>query len=505
LEGRLRTYIIVVVFLALLLPSCLELVSRPLRSEAFNPWPWARPGAYAVYTPVPAEIDVPDQVRKRWVKVNATINLRWVVVDVTPQGLLVNVTFEVPEIKYSTSKLFLVTFDGYFYDAETGECLGVWTFFRPPHTLIPGSKVPLAVKAPVAAAGPVEVEVLRPTPYDWFKTPRWSLLRVDGYVLVALRYRLALERIVRLDATTKYLKAMGDPEEVAEKIARAVAERYPQINSMILNDLPFVEGFKKYLLDGYLNVNYPPWGLCTANSYDLITGLAVSISVFVDFIDVVLSDDTMTAIGLPQFEYDYSAFARKRYFWLSEMAKLFGLSEEDVVKALGISEGYDEARINAHCFGLPSLLMDTNVFDLMSEAVAGGAEGTGTQTAATATTATSIPTSTATTTATTLQPPSPAETTTTAPQTTSTTPPNQTAQLPASTPTVTTTAPTAVATTQREAAPAQTASPSPTTRSPGAQQPSPKPAPSHVPVIAAVMLIVAGAAIYILGRARGSA
>ncbi len=349
--------------------------SRSMR--LYNPWPWARPGAYAVYTPIPIQIEENSET-----PINATLWLKWVITNVTPSGVYVRVYLMVPEINYNESKLFFVAYNGSFYDAKTMKYLGIWTLFRPPQTLIPGSKVLIAVKAPVAAAGPVKatVERLR-KPYFFFQLPGLKELDIYGYVLVALKYGLALERFVVVDATTKALKELGNYSVVAEKIAKALIEKYPELKSWKLYNprLPAVKGWEMWLE----NLLKAKWfsDLPTACTYDTITGLAISIDIDADIMSsyiTLLSDDTLTAIGIPKFAIEYSTMANPEGW--PNFFKLFNVSKNEVIKVLHVKGEFS----NVSLCGCDSLLLKTNVFSLMREAVVGaGTRGVTTSTSST--------------------------------------------------------------------------------------------------------------------------
>ena len=349
--------------------------SRSMR--LYNPWPWARPGAYAVYTPIPIQIEENSET-----PINATLWLKWVITNVTPSGVYVRVYLMVPEINYNESKLFFVAYNGSFYDAKTMKYLGIWTLFRPPQTLIPGSKVLIAVKAPVAAAGPVKatVERLR-KPYFFFQLPGLKELDIYGYVLVALKYGLALERFVVVDATTKALKELGNYSVVAEKIAKALIEKYPELKSWKLYNprLPAVKGWEMWL-ENLLKAKWVT-DLPTACMYDTITGLAIGINIYLDLMIsgmVLLSDDTLTAIGVPKLAMKYSA--EVRFGGWPNFFKLFNVSKNEVIKVLHVKGEFS----NVSLCGCDSLLLKTNVFSLMREAVVGaGTRGVTTSTSST--------------------------------------------------------------------------------------------------------------------------
>ena len=351
---------IMVLITALLVQLPTPVINAYARAPSYGTWPWARPGAYAVYilNGNISFIAPPGQASGRE---SSTLILEWRVVNVSDSGVLVDVQLRLPSINYSLRKRFIVTYDGAFYDARSRRFLGVWTLFRTPMSLVPGKRVLLAKTSPIAAAGAVQGIIERPRRlYMVASMKKGEVVYIENAVLPALRYGLVLERIVRVDS---YLRdALKDIDSAADQIAEAAAARYPELRGMKIYGLPFLGGgFRRFLETGLSWLN-----IITPDSYDALTGVALTIQVPSFIIQSVLCDDSLTAIGLPDIYIEFVGTNTIATNSTSFIRRYYGLDRDALLNALHLPGKANEVLL----MRIEMMLVDTNIFNLMKIAVA---------------------------------------------------------------------------------------------------------------------------------------
>ena len=352
-------------------------------------WLWLRPGAYAVYEGVVYDVHYYSGATKV-----SKLVLEWRVLSVEAGGSA-RVFYSLAlkplgggEPLFNRSTVVVVDCRGFMYSLN-GTYLGVWTLFRPPYALVNGSRVIIADTSPVAPLS-AQVGAMRGLVKEGSMYGA-RYLSVSPVLLPALKFNLSKERVIEVKLSLINLINESRAREIAEKLWNSSLEYEGYAKYKIRIDYkPFIEGYSEFLLESkdWLDIVTPYY-------YDSITGIALALRVGGFELEWLLLDDVFQYIEAYRL-WDYVSKIN-REATVSNILSLYGYkSEEDLVRSLG----YDPSEfVGKDIEGNPVLnvwlpmntlmLVDTNVFELMREAVSSQGGST--------TTTTGWPTSEATT------------------------------------------------------------------------------------------------------------
>lgn len=385
----LRVLLLTMILLVIPSMGSYAILASSVEDDQWHAWLWLRPGAYALYEGVVYKVHYYSEKAYR-------LKLEWKVLSVRGDGsAVVSYSLALEPLDrgkpvFNRSAVVLVDGKGFMYSLN-GTYLGVWTLFRPPQRLVEGSTISIAATSPIAplkaGIGTVRELVREGSMYDM------RYLGISPAMLPALKFNLTGERVVEAELNLMEVINESRAYEIAERIWNTSLEYKGWAKYKIRIDYkPFIEGYKDFLLESrsWLKVVTPYY-------YDSITGVALAIRVGVFGLEWFLLDDVFQYLEAYRLS-DYSVVI-DREATVSHILSLYGYeSKEDLVRSLGYDPGEFMGRdvrgnpiLNVWLPISSLMLVDTNVFELMREAISGQGRGPAATTSEPATQATTAP------------------------------------------------------------------------------------------------------------------